>query len=123
MTIVTQTSTKMPYSKPPIQRASSTWLTKAMTALTMRMAEGDQRHAAGFAALVGGEQHGVDAAEQRPQRAAPGAAGKKRSAVIAAEKRTPLLSDLPHDRRAICETVKKRLGDEIRLDLNLVEVA
>ena len=37
MIIVTQTSTKMPYSKLPIQRASSTWLTKATTALKMRM--------------------------------------------------------------------------------------
>ena len=31
MIIVVQTSTKMPYSKLPIQRARSTWLTKAMT--------------------------------------------------------------------------------------------
>ena len=37
MTIVTQTSTKMPYSNEPIQRAIKTWLMKAMTALTMRM--------------------------------------------------------------------------------------
>ena len=37
MTIVTQTRTKMPYSNEPIQRAISTWLMKAMTALTMRM--------------------------------------------------------------------------------------
>ena len=56
----------MPYSKQPIQRAISTWLTKAMTALMMRIEEGDQRHAAGFAALVGGEQHRVDPAKQRP---------------------------------------------------------
>ena len=53
MIIVVHTSTKMPYSKLPIQRASSTWLTKAMTALTTRIDEGDQRDAARLAALVG----------------------------------------------------------------------
>ncbi len=37
MTIVTQTSTKIPYSKLPIQRAIITWLMKAMAALTIRM--------------------------------------------------------------------------------------
>ena len=39
ITIVTQTSTKMPYSKLPIQRARKTWLMKAIAALTMRMAK------------------------------------------------------------------------------------
>ena len=39
MTMVTQTSTKMPYSKLPIQRARNTWLMKAMAAETMRMAK------------------------------------------------------------------------------------
>ena len=66
MTMVTQTSTKMPYSKLPIQRARNTWLMKAMAARNDADGEGDDRHAAGLAALVGREQHGVDPAEQRP---------------------------------------------------------
>ncbi len=39
MIIVVHTSTKMPYSKPPIQRAIMIWLTSAIAALTMRMAK------------------------------------------------------------------------------------
>ncbi len=66
ITMVTQTSTKMPYSKLPIQRARNTWLMKAIAGADDADGEGDQRHAAGLAALVGAEQHGVDAPKQRP---------------------------------------------------------
>ena len=87
MIIVVHTSTKMPYSKLPIQRASSTWLTKAMTALTTRMTKAisEMRPASPRSSAV------KISASSRPSHGRALTArrgGKSRSAVVAAEKRT-----------------------------------
>ncbi len=87
MIIVVQTSTKMPYSKLPIQRAKSTWLTNAMTALTMRTVKAirDMRLAAPRSSAVN---------SSRSRRSSNGRtrsvrrSGKSRSAVVVAENRT-----------------------------------
>ena len=67
MTIVVHTSTKMPYSKLPIQRASSTWLTKAMTALISRIAKAisEMRPASPRSSAV--KIMRVEPVEQRPR--------------------------------------------------------
>ena len=87
MIIVVQTSTKMPYSKLPIQRARNTWLTKAMTALTTRIVKAisDMRLAAPRSSLVNSSpsrrsSNGLALSARRP--------GKNRSAVVVAENRT-----------------------------------
>ena len=87
ITIVTQTSTKMPYSKLPIQRASSTWLTKAIAALTMRMrkAISDMRLASPRSSAVKSTAS-IWPSSGRARSARR--SGKSRSAVVAAEKRT-----------------------------------
>ena len=87
ITIVTQTSTKMPYSKLPIQRARKTWLTKAMAAETMRMtkAMSDTRLASPRSSAAN------TTSSRRPSRGLARSArrsGKSLSAVVAAEKRT-----------------------------------
>ena len=94
MTIVTQTRTKMPYSNEPIQRAISTWLTKAMTALTMRMekAMSDMRPASPRSSAVN------STASMRPSSGLMRSArrcGRNRPAVVAAEKRTRTISVFP----------------------------
>ena len=87
MTIVVHTSTKMPYSKLPIQRASSTWLTKAMTALISRTAKAisDMRPASPRSSALN-----IMASRRSSNGRARSArrGGKSRSAVMAAEKRT-----------------------------------
>ena len=72
MIIVVHTSTKMPYSKLPIQRASSTWLTKAMTALTMRMrkAISEMRPASPRSSAVKSSASSRPSQRPRPQRKA-----------------------------------------------------
>jgi hypothetical protein len=65
ITIVTQTSTKMPYSKLPIQRARKTWLTKRDRRADDADGEGDERHAAGLALAATVVDQGIDAVEKR----------------------------------------------------------
>ena len=94
MTIVTQTRTKMPYSNEPIQRAISTWLMKAMTALTMRMAKAmsDMRPASPRSSAV--NSTASMRSSRGPMRSAK-RCGKNRPAVVAAEKRTPMSLRFP----------------------------
>ena len=87
ITMVTQTSTKMPYSKLPIQRARKTWLMKAIAALTMRMAKAmtDMRLASPRSSALN------STASTRPSNGRARSArrsGRSLSAVVAAEKRT-----------------------------------
>ncbi|EHK57928.1 hypothetical protein MAXJ12_07397 [Mesorhizobium alhagi CCNWXJ12-2] len=97
ITIVVQTRTKMPYSKLPIQRASRTWLTKAMAALTMRMekAMSDVRPASPRSSAVN-RAASIWPSSGRARKARR--SGKSRSAVVAAEKRTRELSDFRQTR-------------------------
>ena len=67
MIIVVHTSTKMPYSKLPIQRASSTWLMKAMTALKMRIAKAITEMRPASPRSSAREQQRVQPVEQRPR--------------------------------------------------------
>jgi hypothetical protein len=67
MIIVVHTSTKMPYSKLPIQRASSTWLTKAMTALKTRMAKAMTVTCGRLRRVRRRKTAGVDARKMRPR--------------------------------------------------------
>ena len=104
ITIVTQTSTKMPYSKLPIQRASSTWLTKAIAGAEDADGEGDQRHAAGLAALVGGRRARASTRSSSGRARSARRSGSSRSAVVAAEKRTHYTPSSVKD-RTLVETV------------------
>ena len=108
ITIVTQTSTKMPYSKLPIQRARKTWLTKAIAALTMRMAKAmtDMRLASPRSSALN------STASTRPSSGRARSArrsGRSLSAVVAAEKRThcspSFVRPIPY-----AKLFKKRLG-------------
>ena len=76
----------MPYSKLPIQRASNTWLTKAMTALTTRIENAikDMRVATPrSSAAKSRESTRASAGRARDAQRS----GNSRSAVMAAEKR------------------------------------
>ena len=87
MTIVVQTSTRMPYSKEPIQRAISTWLTKAMTALMTRMAKAISEMRPAWP-RSSEEKRTASSFPSKGRARSARRCGRSRSAVVAAEKRT-----------------------------------
>src|SRR5690606_15357833 len=80
------TRTKTPYSKPPIQRAISTWLTKAMAALAMRMTKATSEARPESPRSSGANSVAATRSNEGRSHAAI-APGRSRSAVEAAEKR------------------------------------